>query len=43
VRALEIRADGEYEVVLENEQRLRLSRHYRKGLIERLAAKPGRR
>jgi len=43
VRALEIRADGEYEVVLEDEQRLRLSRRYRKGLIERLAAKSDQR
>lgn len=37
LRALEIREDGEYEVVLESGQRLRMSRRYRKGVLERLA------
>lgn len=37
VRALEIRADGEYEVVLHGGQRLRMSRRYRKAILERLA------
>nr|WP_314547610.1 LytTR family DNA-binding domain-containing protein [uncultured Massilia sp.] len=37
VRALEIREDGEYEVVLESGQRLRMSRRYRKRMLERLA------
>lgn len=37
VRALEIREDGEYEVVLESGQHLRMSRRYRKGVLERLA------
>lgn len=36
VRALEIRADGEYEVVLASGQRLRMSRRYRKAVLERL-------
>jgi two-component system, LytTR family, response regulator len=36
VRALEIRADGEYEVVLEAGRRLRMSRRYRRGVLERL-------
>lgn len=38
IRALEIRADGEYEVVLESGQRLRMSRRYRKAVLDRLAA-----
>ncbi len=38
VRALEIRADGEYEVVLDAAQRLRISRRYRKPVLERLAS-----
>jgi len=37
VRTLEIREDGEYEVVLESAQRLRMSRRYRKAVLERLA------
>lgn len=37
VRALEIRADGEYEIVLQNGERLRMSRRYRKPVLERLA------
>ena len=36
IRALEIREDGEYEVVLESAQRLRMSRRYRKSVLERL-------
>ena len=38
IRALEIREDGEYEVVLQGGQRLRLSRRYRKAVLERLDA-----
>lgn len=38
VRALEIREDGEYEVVLASAQRLRMSRRYRKAVLERLAS-----
>jgi two-component system, LytTR family, response regulator len=41
VRALEIRKDGEYEVVLTSEVRLRLSRRYRRKLQERLARGAG--
>lgn len=41
VRALEIREDGEYEVVLESAQRLRMSRRYRKAVLERLARAQG--
>jgi two-component system LytT family response regulator len=37
VRTLEIREDGEYEVVLASAQRLRMSRRYRKSVLERLA------
>lgn len=37
IRSLEIREDGEYEVVLESTQRLRMSRRYRKSVLERLA------
>jgi two-component system LytT family response regulator len=37
VCALEIREDGEYEVVLGSAQRLRMSRRYRKAVLERLA------
>ncbi len=37
VKALEVREDGEYEVVLRDGQRLRLSRRYRKGVLERLS------
>ncbi|MGV7210742.1 LytR/AlgR family response regulator transcription factor [Oxalobacteraceae bacterium A2-2] len=36
VRALELRADGEYEVLLAGGQRLRLSRRHRKAIVERL-------
>lgn len=36
VRTLEIREDGEYEVVLHSAQRLRMSRRYRKPILERL-------
>ena len=36
IRALKIREDGEYEVVLETGQRLRMSRRYRKTVLERL-------
>ncbi|WP_202413466.1 LytTR family DNA-binding domain-containing protein [Duganella sp. CY15W] len=36
VSALEIREDGEYEVVLHNAKRLRMSRRYRKPILERL-------
>ena len=37
VRSLEIREDGEYEVLLQNGERLRMSRGYRKSVLERLA------
>lgn len=37
IRALEIREDGEYEVVLGDAQRLRMSRRYRKAVMEKLA------
>lgn len=37
VRALELREDGEYEVVLESAQRLRMSRSYRKTVLDKLA------
>jgi two-component system LytT family response regulator len=36
VRALELREDGEYEVVLESARRLRMSRSYRKAVLERM-------
>lgn len=36
IRGLKINADGEYDVLLENGSRLRLSRRYRKSLRERL-------
>lgn len=38
IRALEIREDGEYEVVLHSAQRLRISRRYRKLILERLSS-----
>jgi two-component system LytT family response regulator len=38
VRALQIREDGEYEVVLETLQRLRISRRYRKSVMELLGS-----
>jgi len=37
VRALELREDGEYEVVLQSAQRLRMSRRYRKTVLDKLA------
>ena len=37
IRALELCEDGEYEVILEGTQRLRVSRRYRKPLVDRLA------
>jgi two-component system LytT family response regulator len=36
VRGLELKADGEYEVVLNSRARLRLSRRFRKNLLDRL-------
>ena len=36
IRALEMREDGEYDVVLRTGQRLRMSRRYRKAVLERL-------
>ena len=41
IRGLEIGKDGEYEVVLENGARLRLSRRYRKQLQSRLGIREG--
>ena len=38
VAGLEIRADGEYEVVLASAERLRMSRRYRKAVLDSLAA-----
>ncbi len=38
VRALEIRKDGEYEIVLQGAQRLRMSRRYRKPILEHLGS-----
>jgi two-component system LytT family response regulator len=37
VRALELREDGEYEFVLQSAQRLRMSRSYRKSVLDKLA------
>jgi two-component system LytT family response regulator len=37
VCALEIREDGEYEVVLRSAHRLRMSRRYRKAVFDSLA------
>jgi len=37
VRALELREDGEYEVVLQAGQRLRMSRRYRKTILDKLS------
>lgn len=37
VRALELREDGEYEVVLDSGQRLRMSRRYRKTVLDKLS------
>jgi two-component system LytT family response regulator len=36
VRSLKLREDGEYELVLDNGARVRLSRRYRKQLEERM-------
>jgi DNA-binding LytR/AlgR family response regulator len=36
VSELGMRADGEYEVVMADGQRLRMSRRYRKAVLERL-------
>jgi DNA-binding LytR/AlgR family response regulator len=41
VRALDIRADGEYDVVLVSGQRLRMSRRYRKAVLDRLDSAAG--
>ncbi|MFZ6758193.1 LytR/AlgR family response regulator transcription factor [Undibacterium sp. Ji50W] len=38
VRALEIREDGEYEIVLQCAQRLRMSRRYRKQILKQLGS-----
>lgn len=38
VRGLDLRADGEYDVVLDGTRRLRMSRRYRKPLLERLGS-----
>lgn len=37
VRALQLREDGEYELVLDSAQRLRMSRRYRKTILDKLA------
>lgn len=42
IHALEIREDGEYDVVLDTGQRLRMSRRYRKPVLERLTPAPSR-
>lgn len=42
VMGLELKSDGEYEVVLKSNCRLRLSRRFRKTLQDRLAAAPRR-
>lgn len=39
VRSLKLHADGEYEVLLENGSRVRLSRRYRKGLEDRMGVR----
>jgi two-component system, LytTR family, response regulator len=41
IRGLELRSEGEYEVVLKSTVRLRLSRRFRKRLQDRLGAMPG--
>jgi two-component system LytT family response regulator len=41
IRGLELQDGGEYEVVLDAEVRLRLSRRFRKPLQDRIAANPG--
>jgi two-component system LytT family response regulator len=42
IRGLELRSEGEYEVVLNSTVRLRLSRRFRKRLQDRLSAVSGR-
>ena len=42
IRCLELQSDGEYEVVLESEVRLRLSRRFRKRLQDRMDVMSGR-
>ena len=42
IRGLELQTGGEYEVVLKSKVRLRLSRRFRKGLQDRMAAMSGR-
>jgi len=42
IRGLELQIGGEYEVVLKSKVRLRLSRRFRKGLQDRMAAMSGR-
>jgi len=39
VRGLKLSEDGEYEIVLENGARVRLSRRYRKQLQERMGVR----
>jgi two-component system, LytTR family, response regulator len=42
IRGLELKLDGEYEVVLKSKVRLRLSRRFRKRLQDRMGLMPGR-
>jgi two-component system, LytTR family, response regulator len=42
IRGLEVKGDGEYEVVLNSKDRLRLSRRFRKNLQDRLGIGPRR-
>jgi two-component system LytT family response regulator len=42
IRGLELRSDGEYEVVLQSKVRLRLSRRFRKRLQDRMEVMSGR-
>jgi two-component system LytT family response regulator len=41
IRGLELRSEGEYEVVLKSTVRLRLSRRFRKRLQDRMGAMSG--
>jgi two-component system LytT family response regulator len=41
VKAVALREDGEYDVVLASNERLRMSRRYRKAVLERLAQTEG--
>lgn len=41
IRALEMRDDGEYEIVLQSMQRLRMSRRYRKPILAALSPRRG--